>query len=60
MEKDKEKDKPKTTITYYGKKVYYISPLIARKTTAKEKVPVYRDDEANAMVQNPRKPESVD
>ena len=29
--KDPGRDKPRTTITYYGKKVYSVNPLIVRK-----------------------------
>ena len=38
-------DKPETTVKFYGKKTYCLSPLIARKVTAKENAPRYQDNE---------------
>ena len=36
-----EKNTAKPTVTYYGKKVYYMNPLIAKKPTTLQKQPKY-------------------
>ena len=36
-----DKDTAKPTVTYYGKKVYYMNPLIAKKPTTVQKQPKY-------------------
>jgi hypothetical protein len=40
------KKEQETTVSFYGKKTYYLNRLIARKVPLKETVPDYRDYEA--------------
>ena len=37
------KSKDSAPLTYYGKKAYYINPLLARKRIPEERVPNFRD-----------------
>ena len=43
MEKEKEQKKKPEPVTYYGKKLYRIHPLIARTKSPEPKVPDFSD-----------------
>ena len=40
---EKDEDKPKAVVSYYGKKTYCIDTMIASKKASKEKMPDYRE-----------------
>ena len=40
-----DNDTPKRPVSFYGKKIYYINPLLAKKVVPAKKAPEYASEE---------------